>query len=51
MEKLTTAEYKEVISLLAEYAQTKMLCIGQREKDLIRRFCAESSKRGANDDY
>ena len=51
MDKLTTAEYKEVMSLLAEYAQTKMLCVGQREKDLIRRFCAESSKGGASDDY
>lgn len=46
MEKLTTAEYKEVISLLVEYAQTKILCVGEREKNLIRRFCAESSKEG-----
>lgn len=45
MEKLTTAEYKEVISLLVEYAQTKMLCVGEQEKDLVRRFCAESSNK------
>lgn len=45
MEKLTTAETREVISLLVEYAQTKMLCVGEREKDLIRRFCTESSNK------
>lgn len=45
MERLTTAEYKEVISLLVEYAQTKILCVGEREKELIRRFCVESSSK------
>lgn len=35
---MTSDETREAIDLIAEYAQTKMLCVDERQKQLLIRF-------------
>ena len=35
---MTSDEIREAINLIAEYAQTKMLCIDERQKQLLIKF-------------
>ena len=35
---MTSDETREVINLIAEYAQTKMLCIDERQRQLLIEF-------------
>lgn len=41
---MTSKEMKEVIDILVEYAETGMLCIDERQRQLIRQYSEEMGK-------
>lgn len=41
---MTSEEMKEALELLIEYAQTGMLCIDERQRQLLKRYSEEMSK-------
>lgn len=41
---MTSDEYKECVDILAEYAKTKMLCLDERQKKLLKKFAEEHIK-------
>lgn len=41
---MSSEEMKEALELLIEYAQTGLLCIDERQRQLLKRYSEEMSK-------